>query len=61
MLLRATTNMYATFKIAELNAINAGFAILQWKQECGFYRDTEHELFSLFRVADNHILNEDAA
>lgn len=48
-------------QIAELNAINAGFAILQWKQECGFYRDTEHELFSLFRVADNHILNEDAA
>ncbi|MCF6328500.1 MAG: ThiF family adenylyltransferase, partial [Henriciella sp.] len=36
-------------QIVELNAINAGFAILQWKQECGFYRDTEHELFSLFR------------
>ena len=48
-------------QIAELNALNAGFAILQWKQECGFYRDTEHELFSLFRVADNHIMNEDAA
>lgn len=55
-------NEYArNIQIAELNAINAGFAILQWKQECGFYRDTEHELFSLFRVADNHILNEDTA
>ncbi len=55
-------NEYArNIQIAELNAINAGFAILQWKQECGFYRDTEHELYSLFRVADNHILNEDAA
>ncbi|WP_299281764.1 ThiF family adenylyltransferase [uncultured Tateyamaria sp.] len=55
-------NEYArNIQIAELNAINAGFAIVQWKQECGFYRDTEHELFSLFRVADNHILNEDAA
>lgn len=55
-------NEYArNIQIVELNAINAGFAILQWKQECGFYRDTEHELFSLFRVADNHILNEDAA
>lgn len=55
-------NEYArNIQIAELNAINAGFAILQWKQECGFYRDTEHELFSLFRVADNHILNEDVA
>lgn len=55
-------NEYArNIQIAELNAINAGFAILQWKQECGFYRDTEHELFSLFRVADNYILNEDAA
>ena len=48
-------------QIVELNAIVAGFMILQWKQECGFYRDTEHELFSLFRVSDNHILNEDAA
>ena len=55
-------NEYArNIQIAELNAISAGFAILQWKQECGFYRDTEHELFSLFRVADNHILNEDVA
>lgn len=55
-------NEYArNIQIVELNAINAGFAILQWKQECGFYRDTEHELFSLFRVADNHILNEDVA
>ncbi len=48
-------------QIVELNAIVAGFMILQWKQECGFYRDTEHELFSVFRVSDNHILNEDAA
>lgn len=58
----ADNNEYTqNIQIAELNAINAGFAILQWKQECGFYRDTEHELFSLFRVADNHILNEDIA
>lgn len=48
-------------QIVELNAIVAGFMILQWKQECGFYRDTEQELFSVFRVSDNHILNEDAA
>lgn len=55
-------NEYArNIQVAELNAINAGFAVVQWKQECGFYRDTEHELFSLYRVADNHILNEDAA
>ncbi|MCP4184949.1 MAG: ThiF family adenylyltransferase, partial [Hyphomicrobiales bacterium] len=55
-------NEYAhNIQVSELNAINAGFAVIQWKQQCDFYRDIEHEHHSLFRIADNHILSEDAA
>lgn len=48
-------------QVSELNAMNACFAVIQWKQECGFYRDTERELFTVYSLASNHILNEDAA
>lgn len=55
-------NAYAqNIQVSELNAINAGMAIIQWKQQCGFYRDIEKELHSIFRISDNHILSEDAA
>lgn len=55
-------NEYArNIQVSELNMINAAYAVIQWKQLCGFYRDTERELHSIFRVADNHILSEDAA
>lgn len=55
-------NEYATnIQVSELNMINAAMAVIQWKQLCGFYRDIEHELHSVFRVSDNHILSEDVA
>ena len=55
-------NEYNTnIQVSELNMINAAMAVIQWKQLCGFYRDIEHELHSVFRVSDNHILSEDAA
>ncbi len=55
-------NEYGTnIQVSELNMINAGMAVIQWKQQCGFYRDIEHELHSVFRISDNHILSEDAA
>jgi hypothetical protein len=28
-------------QIAELNALNAVFAVIKWKKECGFYADLE--------------------
>lgn len=55
-------NAYNTnIQVSELNMINAAMAVIQWKQLCGFYRDIEHELHSVFRVSDNHIISEDAA
>ncbi len=55
-------NEYNTnIQVSELNMMNAAMAVIQWKQLCGFYRDIEHELHSVFRVSDNNILSEDAA
>ena len=58
----ANNNEYDhNIQVSELNAMNACFAVIQWKQECGFYRDTERELFTVFSLSSNHVLNEDAA
>ena len=33
----------SNIQIVELNALNASFAVLKWKQLSGFYQDLEHE------------------
>jgi len=35
-------------QIAELNALNAAFAVIKWKKFCGFYRDSENEHHSSY-------------
>lgn len=58
----ANNNEYQhNIQISELNAMNACFAVIQWKQHCGFYRDTERELYTLYTSSANHVLNEDDA
>ena len=44
---------------AELNSLNAGFAVVAWKKYYGFYADWEHAHSMLYTVARNKILNED--
>jgi hypothetical protein len=46
-------------QIAELNALNASLAVIKWKKLRGFYRDLDHEHFTTYEIAGNHILNED--
>jgi len=46
-------------QIAELNALNACFAIIKWKKITGFFFDAEKEKHSLFSIEDNSIINED--
>jgi tRNA A37 threonylcarbamoyladenosine dehydratase len=46
-------------QVADLNMVNAGFAVMRWKRLRGFYVDLEHEHFSLFTLDGNHMLNED--
>lgn len=53
-------NEYATnIQIAELNALNAAFAVIRWKKLWGFYGDQEGEHNSLYVIGGNDITNED--
>ncbi len=53
-------NEYANnIQIADLNCLNAMFAILKWKKLCGFYQDIKEEHNNLFFINTNKLLNED--
>lgn len=53
-------NDYATnIQIAELNALNAIFAVLKWKKVSGFYVDHENEHHSSYSIGVSKIFNED--
>jgi len=53
-------NEYATnIQIAELNALNAIFAILKWKKSSGIYVDLENEHHSTYAISTSKIFNED--
>jgi hypothetical protein len=43
-------------QIADLNALNAAFAVIRWKKLFGFYHDFEREYFSSY-AADTHQLS----
>jgi hypothetical protein len=46
-------------QIAELNALNAAFAVIKWKKIIGFYHDRENEFHSQYLLPYNKILNND--
>lgn len=46
-------------QIAELNALNAAFAVIKWKKTIGFYHDRENEFHSQYLLPYNKILNND--
>lgn len=46
-------------QIAELNALNAAFAVIKWKKIIGFYHDREKEYHSQYLLPNNKILNND--
>lgn len=46
-------------QIADLNCLNAMFAVLKWKKLSGFYQDLKYEHNSLFLINTNRLLNED--
>lgn len=53
-------NDYATnIQIAELNALNAIFAVIKWKKISGFYVDLENEHNSSYSIGVSKIFNED--
>jgi hypothetical protein len=55
----AAANEYATnIQIAELNALNAALAVIQWKKLCGIYRDTCQAVYTGYAIAPGEIANE---
>lgn len=58
----AENNNDAVYKkniqIAELNALNAAYAVIKWKKIFGFYDDLEQESHSLYMIDGNSIVNE---
>lgn len=47
--------------VAELNALNAALAVINWKKLCGFHRDAEREHHSTYTTESNLLLNGDQA
>lgn len=45
-------------QIADLNALNAAFAVVRWKKLQGFYHDFGHELSTNFMVETNALIND---
>jgi hypothetical protein len=55
-------NDYATnIQIAELNAINANYAVLKWKKWCGFYQDLRKEYHLSYTINVSQLTNDDVA
>lgn len=53
-------NEYSTnIQIAELNALNAAFAVIKWKKILSFYQDLENEHFSTYTINTGETTNED--
>jgi ThiF family len=56
----ATNNEYIrNIQIADLNALNAAFAVIRWKKLWDFYADGGNEFQSTFSVASNVIANDE--
>jgi hypothetical protein len=55
-----TENDYASnIQIADLNCLNAAFAVIKWKKLCGFYQDLKEEHNILYFINTGKLLNED--
>lgn len=55
----ANNDYKSNIQIAELNAMNAVFAVVKWKKLFGFYHDLENEHFSTYNVTVNDTTNEE--
>jgi hypothetical protein len=53
-------NEYSTnIQIADLNALNALFAVIKWKKLSGFYQDLKEEHHSTYSINTAQLINED--
>ncbi len=55
-------NVYSpNIQIADLNALNAAFAVIKWKKLMGFYQDLEHEHDSTYSLNVNQLTSDEIA
>jgi hypothetical protein len=53
-------DLYASnIQIAELNMLNAVFAVIRWKKYFGFYADDRHEHECSYTIGPNMLINEE--
>ena len=53
-------NDYSTnIQIADLNALNAAFAVVKWKKLTGFYQDLKEEHNILYSINTGQVINDD--
>lgn len=45
-------------QIADLNSLNAAFAVIKWKKICGFYHDHEAEYHTTYTLNTNLLVSE---
>ena len=48
-------------QVAELNALNAAFAVIEWKRLVGFYDDDEREHNSTYSIGGNCVFRDEVA
>lgn len=57
----AADNVYArNIQIAEMNALNAALAVIQWKKICGFYFDPNPSFNTTYIISNNRLLRDEA-
>jgi hypothetical protein len=49
----------SNIQVADLNSLNADFAVIKWKKLRGYYRDLEMELHSSYTTDGNFIVNRE--
>ena len=53
-------NEYSTnIQIADMNALNAVFAVIKWKKLCGFYSDIPNEHHTVYGISTNTVTNDE--
>ncbi len=49
----------SNIQIAELNALNAAMAVMQWKKHRGIYAAASHPHHTMYSIASNRIVNDE--
>lgn len=57
----AAENIYSrNIQIAEMNALNAALAVIQWKKLCGFYFDPNPSFNTTYVISSNKLIHDEA-